>query len=144
MEPFVHNSYIGDFVDVLNMDTPIREHIADACVARFGATAKQEAVLSRYFGDLGLEHVAEFSASLESLLTGSVQLIVLDFSALRSFCRNGAAALIHFAAGVHGMRKRLVLYRPSQEMRMTLRTLMVEHIFTIYVDEDELLLALPD
>ncbi len=144
MEPFVHKNFIGDFVDVLNMETPLREHIADACVARFGATAKQEAVLSRYFGDLGLAHVAEFSASLDSLLTGPVQMIVLDFSALHSFCRNAAAALVNFAATIHGMGKRLILFRPAQPVRKTLHALTLSHIFTIYDDEDELLLALPD
>ncbi len=144
MEPFVHTSFIGDFVDVLNMKTPLRSDVANACVAQFGATARQEAVLSRYFGDLGLDHVAEFAASLDSLLTGSVQLVVLDFSSLNSFCRNAVAALVNFAASVHGRDKRLVLFRPGPELRRALDALALSHMFTVLDNEEELLLALPD
>lgn len=143
MQAFECKGFIGDFFDVLHMKSPLPGHIADACVAHFGATVRQEAVLSRYFGDLTLAHSADFAASLASLIAGPVKLVVLDLSALRTFCRNAAGHLVNFAANTQG-RIDLRLYRPADVVMVPLRELELDHLFTIIKTEEELILALPD
>lgn len=125
------------------MKSPLPEHIAGACVALFGATSRQEAVLSRYFGDLTLPHAADFKSSLASLISTPVRLVVLDLSAIKTFCANAAGHLVNFAANTQG-RIHLVLFRPSPPVSSLLAQLHLDHIFTIIETEEELVLALPD
>ena len=63
MEKLVHKTHIADFVDVLHMPSPLQQKggAEGTCVTHFGATRRQEAVISRYFGDLTLDTVAEFA-----------------------------------------------------------------------------------
>lgn len=125
------------------MKSPLPEHIEGACVALFGATTRQAAVLSRYFGDLTLAHAADFTQSLTSLIAGPVQLIVLDLSALRVFCRNAVGHLVNFAANTQG-RIKFILYRPAETVLTPLKELQLDHLFTVVDTEEELILALPD
>jgi anti-anti-sigma factor len=143
MQTFLYTTYVGDFFDVLHMKSPLPEHIADACVAQFGSTARQEAVLSRYFGDLALAHAAAFAASLSSLISTPVKMVVLDLSELTSFCPNAAGHLVNFAANTRG-RVSLVLFRPSGAVTRLLQQLGLEYIFRVIDTEDDLILALPD
>ena len=143
MQTLDHKEYIGDFLNVLHMKPPLPAHIEGACVAQFGATARQEAVLSRYFGDLSLAHAADFSQSLSTLITVSVKLVVLDFSALRSFCNNAVAHLVNFAANTQG-RVHFILYHPSKAVITPLQESRLDHLFTIIDTEEDLILALPD
>ncbi len=144
MEPFTHKSFIGDFLDVLSLGTPLAPHEDGVCVAHFGATVNQEAVLSRYFGDLTLDQTPDFVFSLNSLLSESIRLVVLDFSSLRIICPNAVAALVNFAAEVQGRGKRLILYRPGTALDHELETLGLAYLFSALHTEEELLLALPD
>ena len=144
MEPFTHSSFIGDFLDVLSMKSPLTPHDDGVCVSHFGATTNQEAVLSRYFGDLTLDQTPDFAASLDSLLSAAVRLVVLDFSALSSICPNGVAALVNFTAGVQGRGKKLILFRPGPALTQALDTLGLMYLFSVLHTEEELLLALPD
>ena len=143
MEPFVYKNVIGDFLDVLSMNSPLKAGSESACASLFGSTGNQEAVLSRYFGDLSLVHAQDFAASLDALLTSLVELIVLDFSGVISFCPNTAAALVNFATGVQGRGKALALFKPSPATMDMLESLHLTHLFTILHDADDLLIALP-
>ncbi len=146
MEKLVHKTHIADFVDVLHMPSPLQQKggAEGTCVTHFGATRRQEAVISRYFGDLTLDTVAEFAFSLESLRSGPVKLIVLDFSELHTCCRNAITHLVNFAASFQDSRARLILYRPSRALAGQLDDLGLSPLFTILTNEDDLILALPD
>ena len=144
MYPFIHKEFIGDFFDILEQKSPLASHISGVCTSLFGATTNQEAVVSRFFGDLALPHSSEFAASLDSLLSGPVRLVVLDFSGVTSFCRNAAGALVNFAASVQCRKKQLVLYSPGKAVLETLEQLNIRYLFAIMTTENELLLAIPD
>ena len=144
MHPFSYKEVIGDFFDVLEQKSPLPTHISGVCVSLFGATAKQDAVVVRFFGDLTLQQSAEFAASLDALLSGPVRLVVLDFSGITSFCPNAAGVLVNFAAGVQCRKKQLILYTPGKIVTTTLEQLNIAHLFPIITAEDELLLAIPD
>ena len=144
MEPFTHSSFIGDFLDVLSMNSPLTPDNDDVCVSHFGATTNQEAVLSRYFGDLTLNQTPDFAASLDSLLSAAVRLVVLDFSTISSICPNAVAALVNFTAGVQGRGKKLILFRPGPALRQALDSLGLMYLFSVLDSEEELLIALPD
>ncbi|SBV90448.1 hypothetical protein KL86DPRO_10027 [uncultured delta proteobacterium] len=141
MRPFTHKNSIGTFFDVLT--DPSGSGTPDIA-ARRGATARQDAIISVLSGDVNLDQLPEFAASLRELLTSSVQLIVLDLSRVTVFSPNAASVLVNFVSFVEGGGKRLVLFRPSRTVRTVLDTLHLTHLFEIQQTEDELLLDLPD
>ena len=108
------------------------------------ATGRQDMTVSVLAGKLSLEQIPEFATSLRQLLTGTVQVIVLDASRVSEFSPNAASVLINFVSFVEGGGKRLILFRPSQCVQAVLNALHLAHLFTIQLTEDELLLEIPD
>lgn len=142
MKPFVYKSFIGNFFDVLQSND--EQTGQRGASYRLGGTRKQEAVISIFAGDFDLDALPEFGATLDTLLTQTVQLAVVDLSRVKLFSANAAAVLVNFLAGVEGRGKRLVLYRPSESVRDMLTSLGLPHLFETQETEEELLLDLPD
>lgn len=142
MKPFAHKSFVGDFFDVLSAGGANAK--PGETTRSFGGTKRREAVVSILAGDFTPETLPGFAASLESLLTSTVQLIVLDLSRAHVFSANAASVLVNFLAGVEGRGKRLVLYRPNRMVRDILVACSLTTLFEIRQTEEELLLALPD
>ena len=142
MKPFAQTSLIGDFFDALHANRP--ENDPDDVVAVTGGTRQQNAVVSVIFGDLNLEHLPHFAASLRELLTSTVRLIVLDFSHVQVFCPNAASVLVNFMSFVEGGGKRLILFQPNECVHSALSSLNLLHLFEILHSEEDLLLELPD
>lgn len=141
MRPFTHKDIIGTFFDTLA--TPGGCDTGEFS-ARRGATTRQDAIVSVLSGDVNLEQLPEFAASLQQLLTSAVRVIVLDLSCITIFSPNAASVLVNFLNFVEGGGKRLVVYRPAWAVRTMLNALHVTHLFEIQQTEDELLLDLPD
>ena len=141
MKPFVHKKRIGNFFDVLAAPTG---NDAQVFSVQKGATGRQDAVVSVLSGDLGLEQMPAFAASLCELLTSTVQIIVLDLSRINSFCPNAASVLVNFVSFAEGGKKQLILYQPSHCVRSMFDSLHLKSLFTIRETEDDLLLNLPD
>jgi anti-anti-sigma factor len=115
-----------------------------SCLFVSGRTRKQEAALMICCGDFGIAQTPRLAVSLDSLLTGAVRLVVLDFSKTRVFSANAAAVLANFMAGVRGRGRECVIFKPSHVVRTMLQALDLDHLFTIQETEEELLLDLPD
>lgn len=142
MKPFTHKTVVGEFLDVL-----IEKHTARSSwelEATHKATARQDAILCVFAGDLDLEQLPKFAASLRKLLTNAVQLIVLDLSHVRIFSANAASVLVNFVSFVEGGGKRLILFRPSPGVRNALDALNLMHLFEVHWTGDDLLLDIPD
>lgn len=142
MKPFTHKTVIGEFLDVLTEKHTIG--LSWKLEATLKATARQDAILCIFAGDLDLEQLPEFAASLRKLLTHAVQLIVLDLSRVRIFSANAASVLVNFVSFVEGGGKRLVLFRPSPGVRSALDALRLMHLFEVQRTGDDLLLNIPD
>ncbi len=142
MEPFAHKNFVNDFFTVLRTEgLDARE---DGVTVVKGCTARQDAVASVLSGNLTLQHLPEFAASLRDLLTGTVRLIVLDLSRIREFSPNAASVLVNFVSFVEGGGKRLILFRPSPVVLELLHSLHLTYLFELQQTEEELLLSLPD
>ena len=141
MRSFARTNSIGDFFEVLA--APAGGDTREVTV-RKGGTLRQDAVVSVLSGDLSLDRLPEFAASLRELLTSTVRLIVLDLSRVTVFSPNAASVLVNFVSFVEGGGKRLVLFRPNRAVRALLDTLHLTHLFEIRQTENELLLDLPD
>lgn len=142
MQSFIHKKLFGTFFDVLRHAFP--DLPAGTVTSLSGGTARNDAVAAAIAGDLDLERLPDFAATLRDLLTGTVHLIVLDLSRVRVFCPNAVSVLVNFVSFVEGGGKRLVLFRPGQAVRTTLESLNLTHLFEIQQTEEELLLSLPD
>lgn len=141
MKPFLHKNIIGTFFDTL-MPQPSGAP-QGISVAR-GATARRDAVLCVLSGDLNLKQLPEFAASLRSLLTSVVCLIVLDLSRISSFSPNAASVLVNFVSFVEGGGKRLVLFHPSRAVQDVLNSHNLAHLFETLQTKEDLLLLIPD
>lgn len=142
MQSFIHKKFFGTFFDVLHSAFP--DLPVGTVTSLSGSTARNDAVAAAIAGDLDLERLPDFAATLRDLLTGTVHLIVLDLSRVRVFCPNAASVLVNFVSFVEGGGKRLVLFRPGQAVRTTIESLNLTHLFEIQQTEEELLLSLPD
>ena len=142
MQSYTSSAFFGTFFNVLQATLPAPA--AGTVAAYSGCTARNDAVVCCLSGDLDIERLPEFAASLRELLTGAVKLIVLDLSRVRMFCPNAASVLVNFVSFVEGGGKRLVLYRPGPAVRASLESLNLTHLFEIQQTEEELLLSLPD
>jgi len=141
VQPFIHNNRVSDIFTMLA--TP-HKNSREAFSVQTKTTGRQDMIVSVLAGKLSLEQIPEFAASLRKLLTGAVQVIVLDVSRVDEFSPNAASVLINFVSFVEGGDKRLILFRPSRCVQTVLNALHLTHLFTIQRTEDELLLEIPD
>lgn len=145
MKPFIHKAYVGDFFAALQPDPPRSGTAAPGAAAfSLGAIRNREAVISVISGGFDIPQIPALVASLDSLQTAIVKLIVLDLSRVTHFGPNATGVLVNFAGSAEGRGKRLVLFRPSPAVMESLTARGLAHLFEIQHSENELLLDLPD
>lgn len=114
---------------------------AYACRPVAARSAERHTVFGVFSGSIGLMAVPEFKAALYSLAENESVKVILDFQNV-SLSRSAVAALVAFAASMHGRNKRLYLFRPSQTLRAELKKLDLRDFFTIHNEEEDIIASL--
>jgi len=104
-------------------------------------SAEKHTVFAIFSGQIGLPTVPEFTAAMHNLLTDHLVEVILDLSRL-SLTKSGVAALVGFAASMHGRNRRLYLYRTSAQIRGELKDLQLIPYFRFLEAEDDVIATL--
>ncbi len=142
MKNFANPCVLGDLTKALAADIVTVDAAAPfSCRPLHGRTAERDTALGRFRGEIGLPNLAEFKAALNDLVMNTVLKVILDFAEV-SLSRSAVGALVGFAAAMHGRNKRLYLFRPSAQVRKTLKDLGLTGFFTVLETEDDILATL--
>ena len=142
MDNFAGMDLIGLFNKVINTnldDLPEKDALSTCPI--MAQSLEKSVVIARFSGSIGLDKLAEFSATLNNLITDSVMRVILDFSS-SSISRTALGALISFAAAMHGRNKRLYIYKPGEKLLVDLAELELKGYFVFLRSQEEALLKL--
>ncbi len=140
MDNFAGMDLIGLFNKVINSnleDLPEKDAMAFCPIMTH--SLEKSVVIAKFSGDIGLNKLAEFSATLHELITDAVMRVILDFSCA-NISRTAIGALFSFAAAVHGRNKRLYIYKPCEKLIHDLEELkLCEYFVFLHSQEDAML-----
>ena len=112
-----------------------------ACRPLVARSAERKTVFAVFTGQIGLADVPVFKSALHDLTTGNPAKIIVDFADI-SLTKSAVGALVSFAALIHGLNKRLYLYRPSGQARAVLKELQLSPFFSFLEKEDDIIATL--
>jgi anti-anti-sigma factor len=102
---------------------------------------ERQTAFSSFQGRIGLYSNREFRAALYDLAAENTSRVILDFKDVL-LSRSAVGVLVGFAASMHGRNKGLYLYRPSPQIRASLRELGLLPFFRILETEEEVIASL--
>jgi anti-anti-sigma regulatory factor len=132
------------------------EGLADALRVEFSATGNTQRFACRplaahsverhtaygvFSGQIGLSDMPDFSAAMHTLVTENLNKVILDFSGV-TLTKSAVGSLVGFAAAMHGLNKRLYLFRCSPQVRAVLKELHLLPFFSFLESEDDIIAAL--
>jgi anti-anti-sigma regulatory factor len=137
MDYFINADPLEKLADILTLDA-VEYKVGSryACRAFSAYGHERQTVFGRFQGHVALKDNPEFKAALYDLVSENVSRVILDFKDVL-LSRSAVGVLVGFAASMHGRNKGLYLYRPSPQVRASLRELKLSPFFRILENEDE-------
>ncbi len=142
MQSFIDSPLIGAFIRAHEADiTADYPDARYACCPIVGRTTEKDTALGRFRGTLSMRNLSEFTAALDDIVTENLMKAILDFQAA-TLSRSAFGVLVRFAATMHGRKKRLYIYRPSEQIRSSLADLGLADYFSYLESQDDILATL--
>lgn len=112
-----------------------------ACRPLVARSAERKTIFAVFTGQLGLADVPAFKAALHDLTCDNPLKVIVDFSRI-SLTKSAVGALVSYAALMHGLNKRLYLFRASAQVRAVLKELQLTAFFSCLETEDDIIATL--
>ena len=96
-------------------------------------------IFAKYAGSIGLPCIQHFTPSLQDILTGDVEQIIISLEHVTKLSRTAVGVLVSFAAEVLGRGKELYLYKPAPVIENRLQTLNITGFFQFLKTDDDLI-----
>lgn len=141
MNEFIGTNLLGSLAAALAADIESAEAVRFPCRPLVALTAERNTALGRFKGQIGLPNLLEFKAALNDLAGSASSKIILDFASV-ALTKSAVGTLIAFAAAMHGLSKRLYLYRAAPQVRAVLKELGLTRFFSYLETEDDVIATL--